>query len=267
MTAAVIRTRVAVALEDDHIFRGFRVFAELAGRETFAGLTALAVIGRPIEAEDLGVIDDIACVMCVADPRIWPLKMSRVLASYGGFVLGSFGANLCLEEALIGPWSCGGAAQVLSEIASEVGPRTSDGEAVRAAVLRRVEQGERLPGFGVPLRDADERLVALRACLRRRGRDGRPAWQLMETLSDSMRSARGLEPNIAMGLAAAALDLGVRPEHVAPLMVCLLQPTFAANAREGAEQRSAFLRDMPREHVEYVGAPPRTSPRARASAK
>lgn len=266
MSDPVIRTRVAAELGSEHLFHGYRVFAELAGAETFSGLTALAIVGRRLDEAERLVLDDIACVMALADPRVWPLKISRVLASYGSFVLGCFAGSLCLEEAVIGPWSCGLAARVLSDFATELGPRVGDDDSVRDAVRQRLARDERLPGFGVPLRNVDERLVALAACMKRRGRDEMPNWKLMVGVSDALRRSHGLEPNIAMGLAAAALDLGFAPDEIGPLMVSLLQPTFIANALEGAQQQSAFLREMPREHVRYVGAPPRTSPRALALA-
>ena len=265
MSGPVIHTRVAIALHTEHFFRGHRLFGELAGRESVTGLVALAVSGRRLDPAACAMLDDLAVVTSVADPRIWPLKMSRVLASYGSVVLGCFGASLCLEELIIGPWSGGLAARWLSDLAGELGPRVGDDDAVRDAVRQRLARGERIPGFGVPLREFDERLVALRACVERRGRSNGRHWALMDSVIRTVRDGQGPEPNTNLGIAAVTLDLGFEPDEISPLMVFMSQILFIANALEGAQQRSAFLRDMPREHVRYVGAPPRESPRALAS--
>lgn len=263
MSAPAIRTSVAVERSSEHDFRGHAVFAELVGHESAGGLLGLAVGGRRLTSDERSVLDDCAVVMALADPRIWPLKLARVVASYGSFVAGLCAGTVCLEEALIGPWSCGGAAELLAELAAELGDRAHDPDAVEAAVLRRLAAGRRLAGFGVPLRGEDERLVALRARVRALGRADLFHWKLMETVAAVVLREQRVQPNIAMGLAPAALDAGFAAREVAPLMVTLLQATFVANAIEGAQQRDAFLRDVPREHVDYVGAPPRTSPRAR----
>jgi len=249
---------------DEHRYFGYRVFAELTGQETLAGLTALSVLGRRLEPEDRAVIDDAACALTLADPRIWPLKLTRVVAAYGSTLPAAAAGLLVMEDARIGPWTTANAAELLIEFRSALGERTADPASVRELVLAHLDSHRFIWGFGTPFRDRDERLVAFRACLRRRERDGRPYVRLMDAVVEVVRSVRHVEPNIGLGVAAAFLDMGFTPHQVGSLSAALMQHIFLAHAVEGS-RNGATLRELPQTYVKYAGRAPRASRRARAT--
>ncbi len=252
-------TRVGHAEWGDNRYFGFSVGSELAGAETVSGLIALATAGRRLVPEERAVLDDIAVAMTVADARIWPLKMTRVVSSYGGSLAAVAVANVCLEEAYVGHWTSGEAAVLLSALREEAPELTV--AAMREPLDRRFREGARLVGFGVPFRPEDERLRMLRECLARRGRTGLLYWRTLEAASGAARLLRSLEPNIGLAVAAACLDLGFTPRQISLLCVALGQTDYFANAVEGAEQCPAALRRIPDDAIEYVGKTDRTSPR------
>ena len=257
-----IVTRVAHWGWHDHRYHGHRVFAELLGHETFGGLTALSVCGRRLSPECCAVLDDAAVALTLADPRIWPLKLTRLVASYGSSVAGAAAGLTMLEGAQIGPWTTGSAALVLIELRQLIGDRTSEEAFVRETAHAYVKDRKFLWGFGTPYRAADERLVAFRRSLELRGRHRLPYFAMLEAVARALRELRGWEVNIGAGFAAACLDMGIEADEVPPLTTSLMQHMFFSNAVEGARQSSEQLRTLPDELVSYRGARSRVSPRA-----
>lgn len=246
----------------EHRYFGHAVFGELLGQENFTGLTVLSVLGRRLPAESLGVVDDMAIALTLADPRIWPLKMTRLLAAYGGAVAASGGALSCQEGARIGPWTGQQAATALHEFHAQLGPHQNDAARVRAAVLENIGSRSFVWGFGTPFRDRDERLVAFERRIVERGRHTLPYWRTFQAISRVITEERGVQPNMGMGFAAACLDLGLEVSEIGPLATALMQHMFLANAVEQARSPSTALRLLPEARVTYVGRPPRKSPKA-----
>jgi hypothetical protein len=261
MNESSISTRVAWAGWDEHRHFGHRVFSELAGHETYAGLMAIAVGGRRLAPDERAVLEDVAAVLTVAEPRIWPNKAARMAASYGRPIPGILAGCLCFESELIGPWTTGDTARNLVWLRERVGDGAS-GEAVREAALELLRDKGRLLGFGVPFRPKDERLVALTERIAARGRSELPFWSLSTALWAELRAAKRLEPNIGSGIAAALLDLGFDPVQIPTLTIALNLNIFVANAFEASHQKSDMLRRLPDSHVRYVGAAARRSPRS-----
>ncbi len=261
MTVPELSTRVGHAAWGENYYFGHAVNAELAGSESYTGLVALAVGGKRLSHEDRAVLDDIAVVMTVADARIWPLKMARVIASYGSTLPGVAAANLCIERAMIGHWTSGSAAALLVEIEGAVSGNVDDRDAVAVAARRILESERRLMGFGVPFRECDERVESLRRCLTARAKHTGRYWRLLETLSEVLAELKGLRPNVGAAVGAACLDLGFDPHEVSLLSVALGQTDYLANAREGAQSAPEMLRNLPESMVNYVGRAPRQSPR------
>ena len=261
-----IVTKVARARWEDHRFRGWGALNELAGNETYLGMTALAATGRRLDPEDRALLDDLAVILTgAADPRIWPLKITRIVGSYGGTIAGFVAGQLCTECDAIGPWVTGPAAEVLVAI-GEATENCEDGDF--AAIVRRVlEPIRRLPGFGVAFRTHDERLLALRRRVDVRGRVQRRWWGLLERVATVVRAERGIEPNVAVACAAVLLDMGMTPHEARVVTNFANQNTFIANAIEAAEQQSTTLQEIPASCVRYVGPPPRETPKAAARAE
>jgi hypothetical protein len=249
----------------DHRYFGHDVFADLLGRETLTGLTVLAVLGRRLSIEDCQVIDEAAVALTLADPRIWPLKLTRVLATYGSPLLAAASGQLVLEGARIGPSVTGDAARLLGEWHEKLVDRWDDGELARR-VAASATKGRRFPpGFGTPFRSEDERLVAFRVSLTRRARVTLPYFRTLDAVAPVVSELTRAQPNIALGVAACFLDLGLDVKEVAPLTTALMHHMFIANALESAAQAPPWLRELPVDAVRYAGPKPRLSPRALAA--
>jgi hypothetical protein len=257
---APIVTHVGHAEHGENRYFGFAVGADLAGTETLAGLISLAVGGARLAPQERALLDDIGVVMTVADPRIWPLKMTRVVASYGGALAAVAAANACIEQAQVGHWTSGAAAELLTGLLADAGEPTV--EAMLQPLQSRFAARTRLVGFGVPFRAEDERVLMLRRCVIARGREGLVHWRAFEAASGAARRLRGLEPNIGLAVGAACLDLNFSPRQISLLCVVLGQTDYVANAVEGAAQKPSLLQRLPTSAVLYTGPAPRISERS-----
>lgn len=258
-------TQVAHADYEEHMFCGRKLFAELQGRTTFVALIARSLgMQRTLTADELGVLDDLAVITTVADPRIWPLKLIRVISSYGSIYPAWAAAHLCLDRAMIGPDACGRAATVFVSLRAQL--EGASDTAIDEELDRRFPSMLPPVGFGVPFRTGDERVGAVRAALASRGRVDLPNWKFFERLAVRFREHRNFVPNIGAAFSAAALDLGFDASAVSPLATALVEAAFVPNAVEGRTQSPEILRTLPPSHVEYRGKEPRTSPRALAAA-
>jgi hypothetical protein len=258
----VIPTRVALHVDGDNLYFGHRTIGELLGHETMTGLLAMAVTGRRPSGAERVVLDSIAVALCSADPRIWPLKLTRLVASYGGTLAGYGAAQLAMEGKTIGPWIIGHAAKELALLHEAVGDRAADADAVARIVRDFAAKRPRMAGYGVPFRELDERMVGLRGEVTRLRRDLMPFWTLQEALSSAMRGAWQIAPNVGIGIAAVLLDLRFTPAQASAMATFLNQNVFAANAFEAAQQRAPLMQKLPDAQVDYVGPARRRSARA-----
>ncbi|HEX4513763.1 MAG TPA: hypothetical protein VH054_09510 [Polyangiaceae bacterium] len=261
--SAAIETKVGFADAGENHFCGHRVRDQLAGKSTWASLMALAVGAPAIDAAAAAMIDDAATCTLAADPRIWPLKVTRLVSSYGGTLAGFCAGHMLLEEAIMGPWPTSKSAELLLEIRSALAGDLRP-EAVAAWVDGELARGRKLAGFGVPFRPADERVAALSECVERRGRSEGPMWSLAMTLDRLLYDRKKVHGNQSLALGALFLDLGFTPPQISVLTTAILDLCFYANAIEEAQLRSPSLRTLPSESVAYVGRPRVTSPRALA---
>jgi hypothetical protein len=260
------RTQTAYWAFDEPRYFGYRVFEELAGRESWTSLMALSILGHRVSPELCGVLDDAVGVMTLADPRIWPLKLTRVAGSYGGFLAALAAGTLSENEARIGPWACVDASKVLCAFHAELDGRQDDAAYVREVLAAYRKKHRFVWGFGTPYRGRDERVVAFRRCMERRGRSQLPYYRTMAALSLAMKEATKAEPNIGGVLSSALLDMGLTPDEVGTMVVALAQHMFFAQAIESARTANPELRELPGEYVTYSGREARVSPRARRAA-
>lgn len=259
----MIRTRVALHVHGDNLYFGHGALTTLLGHETTTGLMAMAVTGRRPSEEERRVLDAIAVVMCSADPRIWPLKATRLVSSFGGTLAGFAAGQLAMEGRQIGPWIIGYAAGELVALLDAMGEQVDDPVVVERAIADRLKSGERIAGYGVPLRDRDERMVALRGHAVMLGIDRRKYWRVQEALSAALIASGRAAPNVGVGVAAVLLDLGYTPLQASAATTFLNQNVFAANAFEAAQQRDASMQRLADDTVTYVGPARRSSPRLR----
>ena len=256
----VVKTLTAHMGWDEHRYFGRAVLEDLAGKESLTWLMALSILGRELPRECYAVLDDAAGALTLADPRIWPLKLTRLIAAYGSTIPAAAAGLLIEEQARIGPWACAKAAELLSTFEARIASQRGE---LGNVVKEYLAEHRFVWGFGTPFRARDERLVAFRACIARRGRSEGRYWRTLELVANEIRDARRTEPNIGVAIAAAFLDMGITPHEVGAMATALMQHMFFANAIEGAGESGHVLRLLPDECVSYVGREPRTSPRSR----
>jgi hypothetical protein len=257
----VLPTRVSLAEWDEHLYFGHRLFEDLTGTLPLAGLVGMAVSGRRLDAEQCALLDEMAGSLGIADPHIWPLKVTRLASAYGRPLPAVAAGALLFDSDYVGPLAIGHCASALVAISEAIGG-TPDADRIRASTRAYLAKHGRICGFGVPFRDIDERLVALRRCVERRGRHVGHFWRMSKHVAEAVKQEKNIEPNIGLGIASAALDLGFEPRHIGVLAFAFTFPPQLANSVEGAAQAPEVLRELPAEFIEYVGAPPRKSPRA-----
>jgi hypothetical protein len=253
----MIRTRVGRAGWGDYDHFGLRVFRDLAGSTSYLGLIAFSITGRRLSRADELLLDDLAVSSHVPEPRVWPIKLARLGSAYGRAMPGFLCGSIALDCDLVGGRVAEDAASLLVELRAHLGANLDD-----SSISAFIKGRKRLIGFGVPLRDVDERVVSIRRCLQRRGRTDGEYWMLAERLWRVVKEARGIEVNIIGATAAICLDLGFAPADVVPIAAILLQPTLLANAVAGAVESPEELRRLPVHAVRYVGPGPRESARS-----
>ena len=257
-----ISTRVARADEGENAFRGYAVNAELAGRTRWATAFSLAIGGPRLNDDDAALVEDLAVCSLAADPRIWPLKMARLVASYGVTLPAIAVGHLALEGAIVGAEPTKRAAETLLEWSACVGE--SPGPDRVEDLLEDLLSKGRAAGFGVAFRPRDERVEGIKASLAARNRTGGRHWRLVTALDALMAEKKKVQLNLAMASAAVLLDLGFDPAQIRSWMSAFLDVCFYANASEESVLQSSSLRELPASCIEYVGPAPRLSPRAEA---
>lgn len=265
-------TRIGHAEWEDNRLRGYSVAHDLAGNESTTGLFVLAIVGRRLHENERLMLDDLATVANVADPRIWPLKLVRVAAAFGGCFAAMAAATVCLEGAQIAEESAGRAAGMLVELHDALLAEGTDPWGADARVLEKhchtwLAHRSRPVGFDVPFRPCDERVGLLIGRVTARGRSQLPYWRLFASAAEAFFRIGNVRLNIASAMAAVCLDMGFAPGQIGPLMMAIGSSAYWANAVEGAEQSPACLQTLPETCVRYVGPGPRRSPRAAGAAR
>ncbi len=254
-------TRVARAVAGGNEFFGYRVETAFVDEDAFWRGILLSIGAGPESFAHLPLVRRLAGCHFVADPRIWPMKIARVLSSYGHAIPAFCGANVFLEGARVGPSAAREAAEVLASFAA-IYAEPWEGSPLEQELRRRLERGERVPGYGVPFRRFDERVKVVDTIVREENREAGLHWRCSLAVEAILARDRALPRNVASASAAALLDCGFAPRQIGSLIWYYVVPTFMANAVEGAEQACPLLRELPAEAVEYVGPPPRQSGRS-----
>lgn len=250
----------------DNRFCGAPVFAELAPR----GADAIDLIARAAGLPPLSRVDRDALrlvTLCVTSPdaRVWPLKVARTLASYGSAAAGLYGAQLGNGGTIMGPGTAANGARSLAWLRARIGDDPTD-DAIAEAIAAHTATRGRLAGFGVPLREQDERVLGLRRLAAAHPMAARPHYRLVERVIDVMRAREGVEPNIVAYAVAIFLDLGLAPHRAGILLSLLMTQNFAAHAIEAADTDGDALRELPAAALEDRTAPARRTPAALAEA-
>jgi hypothetical protein len=253
-----IDTRVGHIGDHDNQFMGRSVFDRLAGEMRSAGDAVAVALGLTPDDDDREALRLVALCTTSPDARVWPLKLCRLLASWGSPMVGTFASQLVSASHVMGPGTATGCALALRAVAEAVGEDPDPARIVAVLERWRADHGGRIGGFGVPFRPEDERLVALRRLVRGTALERRPFWRLQERVAAAMATRDPVQPNVVLGVSALLLDAGVHPRHCGLALALSMHHMFAAHAMEAAVTDRA-LRDLPAEVVEYRGAPPRST--------
>lgn len=254
----MITTRVGYTEMTDHRFCGRSVMNDLCGSLSFSALNVLAITGRSLSPDEANLFDELCAAGSAPDGRAWPLKLVRIISSYGGFYSGVAATQLCMEGvAAIGPWLTQASAEAILDYEACCADAGGDGE---AGFRKLLERRKRLRGWGVPLRARDERYLRMEQSIVTRGRDRLPHWSAMRALSDLLRKHKQIEPNVSAGFGAALLDLGFTPEQIAPLGCVAINHMFVAHAAESSRERYPEYQRLAEQDIAYTGPPARALP-------
>lgn len=190
----------------DHELRGRLVFAELAGKKSFIQVAALAIAGVDLSGSDAELLDEVGVIAQLADPRIWPLAVSRRIAANGGAGSDAFIAGLAtLMTAQMTGMPAGGFVRFLDRVERLV----ADGRTVESVIDEILERRERVPGVGRPvLYGIDERVPPMLDAIRRHQREDGPSVRLARELGAVLERRKGLLVNSAGTYGALVRDLG-----------------------------------------------------------
>ena len=240
-------------------FCGADVFDTLAREvRTPTDLLIRSFGGRTVDDDDREVLRCVSLALTSPDARVWPLKLTRVLASHGNLFAGFYGAQLANFTDIIGPNAATSCARALATIGNAVDDATNTA-ALDAAIANLLERKPIIGGFGVPFRDEDERLVELERLLANHPITRRKPWLVAHALARAIHQRSNVRPNVVSALSAIALDLGIAPHRAGLFVGVMMTHTYAAHALEACDHDDALLREIDFQHVDYRGRAPRRS--------
>lgn len=216
--------------EGDHELRGKLLFRDLLGKKSFIQVAALAVAGVELSDDDAQLLDHEGVLTQLADPRIWPLTVTRRIAANGGSLAESVTAGLatlCTEQMTVLPVA--GFMRYLAWVEE----LADDGRSIDEAVAETLRRGTRVPGVGRPVLEADERVAPKLMLARRYGRaDGR-SMRLALDVDRALKRTKGLRVNSAGFQGALLRDLGFSPDSAAAFCLIYFLIPLLTHAAEG----------------------------------
>ncbi len=258
-------TSVARAGLHDHKLQGWNVFADLDGEHHYS-LLSIYLSGRKLDPQSCTILDKIAQICAVADPRIWPLKVTRLISAYGRYLPAIAAAQVFLPEVNLGPAVIAKTASQFLQIQHTVGA-SLDAAHIERILTEHLETRTPLLGWGVPARKFDERYRELKTWYQLHGYTDRYFWRLVLEMEPILLHLKQLQPNISALISAILLDLDFSPDQANIVMLSFLQNTFFTNALEGASQQPDFLRKLPAGTTHYRGSSPKLSPRKQSQSR
>ena len=254
--------RVASGAEDEEIIVRDHRLSELIGATSFSGMMFLLLQGRLPEDSETRLLD--ALLVASVEHGIAPPSMiARCFASYGTSIQAAVGGGLLAFGDRMG-----GLGEQLARLMSERvtalaeeegcalgaldGGRLAETAECLVADLHR--QGERVPGYGIPLHCADPRAPAVLAVARREGLYGsycRMATAIEESLA-SRRGGRAVPLNLDGVGAAVVLDLGFDWRSTRLFLLTARSVSLGAHFLEESEQDTRW-RHVTADRITYLG--------------
>jgi hypothetical protein len=256
-----IRTNVGCAGLGENFLRGRSIARELFGRDSYWSLLSLSIDGPRLDMDASRLLDDLAVAICSPDPRIWPLKVTWIVGSYGSPLYASAAALLFFESAMVGPWACVAACEAIRAIRAIVEGNPEWQEALVSELRARLDAGSRVAGFGVAMRDDDERVPLLLRAAELHDRSAGPHLAALLRALPLIEARTSLHPNIGAALAACLLDMGYDDRQVGLMASEMVRAQLIGNALEASVLEPHSLREIPEALLRYLGPAERPSPR------
>lgn len=257
-----IRSSIGYAGFGDNILRGLSVRDDLFGKSGYWNALSLSIGGPPLDRGAEAHLDDLCVAMVAPDPRIWPLKVTWLVASYGSAWAGLSAAHASFADAFIGPWPTVEIAELYDHVFRETRGNAVDAVSLLAPGATR----RRVPGFGVAgPRAVDERIALIRDAVARRGQSALRV-EFAAAIADQLLRLHDLVPNVGLFVATALSDVGFQPLQVGLVVHAFLELQVVGNSFESASGQLSSLQALDPDAVHYEGMMLRQSSRARGEA-
>jgi hypothetical protein len=251
-----IYSRVGHILDGDNRFLGQSTFDgwnRTLGSSTDAVLVALGITELDAHSRDVARI--VAVCLTSPDARVWPLKLTRLLASYGNPMVGLFGGQLATAGKVMGPGAAIQSGHGLVWISQQIEGSPTDPQIAEVVAAWCARGNGRFGGFGVPFREIDERRTAMLRMVEGTSIVHGHYWKLHKRVVQAMNP---VQPNCVISMSAALLDIGVHPDDLGAAFAILMTHIFLAHAREACAIDGSRAYALPPECVDYKGTPYRT---------
>lgn len=245
--------------EEEIIVRGHRM-DDLIGRVSFAEAMFLMLQGRlPNPAQ--GRVLDALLVASIEHGIAPPSMVARCFASYGTNIQAAVGGGIAAFGDRMGGLG-EQLAQAMAQRLAPLGDLARIGEnrlrtEAKGVVETARRDGGRVPGFGIPLHDADPRAPKLLAIAREAKVFGAYC-RLAELIGEELAAARGGKA-VPMNLdgvgAAIALDLGFDWRATRLFLLTARSVSMGAHFLEEQAQDTTW-RHLRSDQIEYTGLEP-----------
>ncbi len=245
--------------EEEIVIRG-RKLSDLIGAISFAEVMFLMLRGDLPTKAEARVLD--ALLVASIEHGIAPPSMiARCFASYGTSIQAAVGGGVLAFGDRMG----GLGEQMARMMVEAVAGAGLDGSAEDETIVRLADdmvaavqaQGERLPGFGIPLHGADPRAPQVLAVARAEGTYGLYC-RLAEALEAALarrRDGRGVPMNLDGVSACVILDLGFDWRATRLFLLTPRTVSFAAHYLEEQDQDTTW-RHLLADQIDYQGPEP-----------
>jgi hypothetical protein len=220
----------------DHEIRGRLLFREILGTRSFFQVAAWSIAGLELSKRDAELLEHLGVNTQLLDPHIWPLAVTRRVASQGAPLARSLVAGIA---ALLTPSITVEPVAGFMRFLGEAEEALSRGSALASFLEGALAGGRRIAGFGRPVLGPDERVPHAFRLARRFGRGGGPSVRLARAVERGLRKAKGLALNSAGLQAAIMRDMGFSPDAAAAFCAIYFVVPLLAHHAFAVEQSTA----------------------------
>jgi citrate synthase len=243
------RTGITLIRPNEIHYRGVPI-EEVMDSWSFPAIVWLLLVGTPPDAGQEDAIRRVLVAACDHGLAAPSIAAARTVASTRGAPGVAMAAGLLAFAGPAHGGAAGACAAILTEIREESGGWPVPEEEVRPAVRRRLDRGERMPGFGHPYHQRDPRVPGLMAATL--PEDGHR--RLVRVIEAEVISAKGerLAMNADSAVAALMMDAQLPPTAIDLVTSIGRCVGLAAHVHEENSQEAPF-RAPSLSSIEYTG--------------